>query len=298
MKITIGEFRCFSVRGVKVQWNDDPGLTIEEVRYKKIEWNFEKIRDITILFQIKDLHREVLTDSEDSTTDIFTSFTLHWKMHSPGDLVSSDLRNSSEAIPSSFTLLHATDVEIGSSLRVHRGGAYVALFEAAVIDGLLIPSGEATSLCVKYREVTFCCGSYDPGLIQAKREKILKMSLMDFLGTWYTKGPAQITTNYHGLQIFVSPSKVNSSVVYQNHLLAQLSKVLQAKTYASKEDNGTTDKSLELNVKSDDFKASVCYQDGREAVSIIMSFSLSLHQRNKKVSSLIVILGGTWWPHG
>ena len=44
--------------------------------------------------------------------------------------------------------------------------------QAAVIDGLLIPSGEAISLCVKYREVTFCCGSYDPGLIQAKREKV------------------------------------------------------------------------------------------------------------------------------
>lgn len=49
--------------------------------------------------------------------------------HSPSDLLSSDLRNSSETIPTSFTLLHATDVEIGSRLRVHRGGSYVALFE-------------------------------------------------------------------------------------------------------------------------------------------------------------------------
>lgn len=285
MKISIGEFRCLSVKGVKIQWKDgDPGLTIEEVAYKKIEWNFEKIRDITIHFKIKDLHREVLTDSEDATTDVFTSFTLHWKMHSPSDLLSSDLRNSSETIPSSFTLLHATDVEIGSRLRVHRGGAYVALFEAAVIDGLLIPSGEATSLCAKTREMTYCCGSYmyDPGLIQARRQKILKMSLTEFRGTWYSKGPAQITANYHGLQIFVSPSKVNSALIYHNHLLDQLSKVLQAKMYASKEGNGTTDKSLELNLKSDDLKALVCFQDGREAISIIMSFNLSFHQRNKK----------------
>ena len=50
---------------------------------------------------------------------------------------------------------------------------FIAVFhQAAVIDGLLIPSGEATSLCAKYREVTFCCGSYDPGFIQAKKEKV------------------------------------------------------------------------------------------------------------------------------
>ena len=54
--------------------------------------------------------------------------------------------------------------------------------------------------------------------------QILKMSLTEFRGTWYSKGPAQITTNYHGLQIFVSPSKVNSAVIYHNHLLAQLTK--------------------------------------------------------------------------
>ena len=47
---------------------------------------------------------------------------------------------------------------------------------------------------------------------------------MDFLGTWYSKGPAQITMNYHGLEIIVSPNKINSSVVYQNQLLSQLSK--------------------------------------------------------------------------
>ena len=54
--------------------------------------------------------------------------------------------------------------------------------------------------------------------------QILKMSLTEFRGTWYSKGPAQITTNYHELQIFVSPSKVNSAVIYHNHLLAQLTK--------------------------------------------------------------------------
>ena len=50
------------------------------------------------------------------------------------------------------------------------------------------------------------------------------MQLVDFLGTWYSKGPSQISISHHGLQIFVSPSKVNSSVVYQNHMLAQLFK--------------------------------------------------------------------------
>jgi len=44
-----------------------------------------------------------------------------------------------------------------------------------------------------------------------------------------------------------------------------------------------------LNIKADDSKASVCFQDGREAVSILMSFSFSLNQRNKKVSSWIIL---------
>ena len=36
VKITIGEFRCFSVRGVKIQWNDDdPGLVCDSIyKYK------------------------------------------------------------------------------------------------------------------------------------------------------------------------------------------------------------------------------------------------------------------------
>ncbi|KAL9966761.1 hypothetical protein ACROYT_G024880 [Oculina patagonica] len=280
--ITIGEFRFLSVRGVKVRWKDDPGLTIEEVSYKSIKWNFEKLRDITILFQIKDLHRELFTEIEDSTTDIYTSFILHWKMHSPSDLLSSDLRNSSETIPTSFTLLHATDVEIGSRLRVHRGGSYVALFEAAIIDGLLVPSEEATSLYIKGREMTYCCGPYDPGLIQARREKVLKMSLMDFLGTWYSKGPSQITISYHGVQVFLSPSKVNSCVIYQNHLLAQLWKGSQPGSSVTEEVKSNPDKSLEVNVKSDNSKASICFQDGGEAISLIMSFNLSLHRRNRK----------------
>ena len=45
-------------------------------------------------------------------------------------------------------------------------------YQAAVIDGLLVPSDKATSLCVKVRDMTYCCGPYDPGLNQAKREKV------------------------------------------------------------------------------------------------------------------------------
>ena len=48
---------------------------------------------------------------------------------SPSDLLSSDLRNSSETIPKAFTLLKATDVEIGSRLHIQRGGSYVTLLE-------------------------------------------------------------------------------------------------------------------------------------------------------------------------
>ena len=34
MKISIGEFRCLSVRGVKIQWNDDdPGLVCDLLIY-------------------------------------------------------------------------------------------------------------------------------------------------------------------------------------------------------------------------------------------------------------------------
>ena len=32
MKISIGEFRCLSVRGVKIQWkDDDPGLVCDSL---------------------------------------------------------------------------------------------------------------------------------------------------------------------------------------------------------------------------------------------------------------------------
>lgn len=45
-------------------------------------------------------------------------------------------------------------------------------YQAAVIDGLLIPSDKVTSLYVKAREVTYCCGPYDARLAQARREKV------------------------------------------------------------------------------------------------------------------------------
>ena len=58
--------------------------------------------------------------------------------------------------------------------------AVTFFLQAAVIDGLLIPSEEATSLCVKGRDMTYCCGPYDPGLIQAKREKVLKFRIQSY----------------------------------------------------------------------------------------------------------------------
>lgn len=282
MEITIREFGFLSVQGVRVLWEDNSGLTIEDISLKKIEWNFLKVRDITILFSVKDVHREIFTDTEDTTTDVYTSFTLHWKMHSPSDLISSDLRNSSETIPPSFTLLHATDVQIGSRLHVHRGGSCVAMFEAAVVDGLLIPSKEATSLCIKMREIAYCCGPYDPGLVLARREKILKMPLVDFLGTFHKSSPSQVTMNFHGLQIFVSPCRVNSLVVYFYSWICQLKEALSSESKGRDETDINPDKLLEVNVKSDDSKVSVCYQDGDEAVNIMASFNLSLLKRTKK----------------
>ncbi|PFX22267.1 vacuolar protein sorting-associated protein 13D-like [Stylophora pistillata] len=282
VKISIKDFGFLSVQGIRIHWKDNSGLTIEDISFKKIEWNFLKVRDITFLFYIKDLHREIFTDAEDTTTDVYTSFILHWKMHSPRDLISSDLRNSSETVPPSFTLLHATDVQIGSRLHVHRGGAYVALFEADVLDGLLIPSNEATSLCVKMREITYCCGPYDPGLVQARREKILKMPLVDFLGTFYKSGPSQVTMNFNGLQIFVSPCRVNSLVIYFYSWIYQLKEALSSESEGRDETDISPDKSLEVNIKSEDSKVSVCFQDGDEAVNITASFNLSLLQRNKK----------------
>lgn len=281
--ITIGEFGLLSVKGVKVRWKDDPGLTIEEVEFKKLDWNFEKVRDITILFNIKKLHRELFTDCKDATTDVYTSFTLHWKMQSPGDLLSSDLHNSSETIPKSFTLLQATDVEIGSRLHVQRGGSYVALLEAAVLDGLLIPSDKVTSLYIKARDVTYCCGPYDPRLNQARQEKIMKLPILDFLSTFYLDGPSRITITCHGVEMFFCPSKVNSSLVFLNHLLSQQPKTgSQSESLASKTININMEKFLELNFKMDNSKASVCFQDGTEAVSIIASINLSLYKRKKK----------------
>jgi len=283
ISITIGEFGFLSVKGVKICWKGDRGLTIEEVGLRKLEWNFEKVRDITILFDIKKLQRQLFTSLKDATTDVYTSFTLHWKMHSPGDLVSSDLHNSSETVPASFTMLHATDVEIGSRLNIQRGGSYIALLEAAVLDGLLIPSDKVKSLYVKARDVTYCCGPYDPGLHQVRRQKIMEMSLLDFLSTSYLDGPSRITISFHGVEMFVCPSKVNSSLIFLNHLLRQLPKAdLQSESALSGIKKFNMEKSLELNVKADNSKASVSFQDGAEAISIIASFSLCLHKRNTK----------------
>lgn len=52
--------------------------------------------------------------------------------------------------------------------------------------------------------------------------QILKMPLMDFLGTFHKSGPSQVTMNFHGLQIFVSPCRVNSLVVYFYSWICQL----------------------------------------------------------------------------
>ena len=52
--------------------------------------------------------------------------------------------------------------------------------------------------------------------------QILKMPLVDFLGTFHKSGPSQVTMNFHGLQIFVSPCRVNSLVVYFYSWICQL----------------------------------------------------------------------------
>lgn len=282
--ITIGEFGFLSIKGVKIRWSlNDPGLTIEEVGLKKIEWNFEKISDITILFDIKKIQRELFTHSKETITDIYTSCTLHWKMHSPGDLLSSDLLNSSDAIPPSFTLLRATDVQIGSHLDIERGGSYVALLEASVIDGLLIPSSKVKSLYIKARDVTYCCGPYNPGLHQAKQEKILEMPLLDFLSTFYVDGPSRITICYQGMEIFICPTKVNFSLIFVNHLLSQLAiPDTQSDSPVSKAIKFNMEKSLELSIKADSLKATVSLQDGEEVINLIASFSACIHKRNTK----------------
>ena len=41
---------------------------------------------------------------------------------------------------------------------------------------------------------------------------------------------------------------------------------------------------VQLNVRSKDTKASICFQDGAESVNIITSFNLSLYKRKTKVS--------------
>ena len=48
------------------------------------------------------------------------------------------------------------------------------ILQAAVLDGLLIPSDKVTSLYIKARDVTYCCGPYDPRLNQARQEKVHK----------------------------------------------------------------------------------------------------------------------------
>lgn len=52
--------------------------------------------------------------------------------------------------------------------------------------------------------------------------QILKMPLVDFLGTFHKSGPSQVTMNFHGLHIFVSPCRVNSLVVYFYSWICQL----------------------------------------------------------------------------
>ncbi|XP_073236980.1 uncharacterized protein [Porites lutea] len=284
VSITIGEFGFLSVKGVKIRWRrDDVGLSIEEVGIKRLEWNFEKVRDFTLLFNIKQLKRELFTDFKDATTDIYTSFILHWKMQSPVDLLSSDLRNSSETIPKSFTLLKATDVEIGSRLHIHRGGSYVTLLEAAVLDGLLIPSEKVTSLYIKAKDLTYCSGPYDAKLSQARREKIIKLPLFDFLSTFYVDGPSRITITCHEAQMFLCPSKINSSLIFLNHLLRQQIKPdLKADALARTNIKINMEKFLELNVRSNDTNASICFQDGAESVNVITSFNLSLYKRKTK----------------
>lgn len=284
VSITIGEFGFLSVKGVKIRWRrDDVGLSIEEVGIKRLEWNFEKVRDLTLLFNIKQLKRELFTDFKDATTDIYTSFTLHWKMQSPSDLLSSDLRNSSETIPKAFTLLKATDVEIGSRLHIQRGGSYVTLLEAAVLDGLLIPSEKVTSLYVKAKDLTYCSGPYDAKLSQARREKIIKLPLFDFLSTFYVDGPSRITITCHEAQMFLCPSKINSSLIFLNHLLRQQIKPdLKADALARTNIKINMEKFLEVNIRSNNTKASICFQDGAESVNIITSFNLSLYKRKTK----------------
>lgn len=51
--------------------------------------------------------------------------------------------------------------------------------------------------------------------------QIIKLPLFDFLSTFYVDGPSRITITCHEAQIFLCPSKINSSLVFLNHLLRQ-----------------------------------------------------------------------------
>ena len=78
----------------------------------------------------------------------YDNYAVSLLQQSPGDLLSSDLHNSSETIPKSFTLLQATDVEIGSRLHVQRGGSYVALLEVTELFVVIQYTCILHSMCI------------------------------------------------------------------------------------------------------------------------------------------------------
>lgn len=283
--ITIGEFGFLYIKGVTIIWNkDDSGLTIEEVKLKTIEWNPEKLRDFTIIFDVQRVRRE-LTSFKEAQSDAHVSLTLHWKAHSLGDLLSSDFYNDSDLIPAIFTMLHATDVQIASDLHIEGRGSFIALLEVAVVDGHLVPSEKVKSFSLKAKDVTFCCGPYDHKLLQARNEKILDMQVLDFHVTSYMDGPSQLTSCLQGVHINICPTKLNFSLAYVNHFLCHLPKIIEdflAGLPIHMELKPNIEQSVELKAKSDKLKLSVCLQDGEEAICIIASVGLCFHKRTTK----------------
>lgn len=285
VSITIGEFGFFFIKGVKICWNvNDPGLTIEEARLKAIEWDIEKLRDVTVIFDIHRVRRE-LTNLKAAKSDAYISFTLHWKAHSLGDILSSDFYNDNDFIPALFTVLHATDVNIASGLRTEKEGPYIALLEVSVVDGHLQPSKKVKSFSLKAKDVTLCCGPYDRNLLQARREKILDMSVMELLVTSYLDGPSQLAVCFQGVHLSVCPTKINSVLMFLNHFLRYTPKIkedLLSGLPIHRKLKYNLEESLEINAKSDNLKVSVCLQDGEEAITIFASFCLCHHQRTTK----------------
>ena len=51
--------------------------------------------------------------------------------------------------------------------------------------------------------------------------QIIKLPLFDFLSTFYVDGPSRITITCHEAQMLLCPSKINSSLIFLNHLLRQ-----------------------------------------------------------------------------